>query len=146
MRVREIQEADIESCAQLYMQVFSDEPWNENWSYLTALERLLHFYHSKGFVGALAEDQGVVSFALGNTEPYCSGAFFYLREMCTKKDVQGKGVGKKVLRCLESNLQLIDVQHIYLITKRDIPAANFYLGCGFAESEEVAFYSKSVGI
>ncbi len=144
MQIRTIQEEDIENCAKLYVQTFTSSPWNESWSYSTALERLSHFYQSKGFIGILAEDQDVVSFALGNTEPFYSGLFFYLREMCTKQDLQNNGIGKKVFQALETTLQLLDTKSIYLTTERGIPAAGFYLSCGFTHNNNMGFYSKNI--
>ena len=144
MILRSIQETDLAVCAALFTNVFSSDPWNEEWNETFALERLLHFYQSKGFVGILAEQQGVVGFALGNTEPFYFGSMFYLREMCTKTNLQNQGVGNKVLKALEKELIPLKVQSIYLTTERTIPAAHFYQTNGFNYSEKMGFYAKRV--
>lgn len=144
MKIRVIKRNDIEKCAQLYAEVFSSEPWHENWSPSLAYERLMHFYDSKGFVGVLAEEKEIFSFALGNIEPFYSGAFFYLREMCTKPNAQNQGIGKKTIKSLEDTLASMEVKNIYLITERSIPAANFYTACGFDLSADMGFYSKTI--
>jgi len=144
MILRNIQEADIEACATLFTQVFSSEPWNEEWNEIIALERLSHFYQSKGFLGVLAEQEEVVGFALGNTEPFYFGAMFYLREMCTQTNLQNHGVGQDVLGFLEKELLSQEIRSIYLATERAIPAANFYQKNGFSYSEKMGFYSKRV--
>ena len=144
MILRSIQEKDIEACAALYAQVFSSEPWDENWSEGAARERLLHFYHSNGFCGVLAEQDGVVGFSLGNIEPFYSGSIFYLREMCRKANMSKMGVGHKVLAELERELLHQEVQDVYLITDRAIPASDFYQKNGFNHSDQMGFYAKHI--
>lgn len=144
MILRSIQEKDIEACAALYAQVFSSEPWDEKWSEGAARERLLHFYYSKGFCGVLAEQEGVISFALGNIEPFYSGSIFYLREMCRNTNMPKAGVGYKVLAALERELLAQDVQDVYLITDRAIPASDFYQKNGFNHSDQMGFYAKHI--
>lgn len=144
MILRSIQETDIEACATLFTQVFSSEPWNEEWNKGFALERLLHFFQSKGFIGVLAEQEGLVGFALGNTEPFYFGSMFYLREMCTQTNLQNQGVGSKVLGALEEELRSEGVQRIYLTTERATPASGFYQKNGFNYSDKMGFYAKRV--
>lgn len=143
MKLRSIQETDVEACAILFAQVFSSEqPWNEKWNEVFALERLSHFYQSKGFIGVLAEQEEVIGFALGNTEPFYFGSIFYLREMCTQTNLQNQGIGKKVLEALEKELLSEQVQRIYLTTERSIPAVNFYQKNGFNYSDKMGVYAK----
>lgn len=142
MIIRTINQDDLPTCAKLYTQTFSSAPWNENWSEQSALERLSHFYRSEGFLGIIALEQNAIGLALGNIEPYHSGPLFYLREMCTAENQQGKGIGGKVLQALQSELTLIGVNQIYLMTQRAIPATDFYIQQGFKLWNEMGFYSK----
>ncbi len=144
MRLRNIQETDIEACAMLFTQIFSSQPWNEQWNTVFAIERLSHFYYSKGFIGVLAEQEGVVGFALGNTEPFYFGSIFYLREICTQTNLQNQGVGNRVLEFLEKELLSEEVQRIYLTTERAIPAVNFYQKNGFNYNDKMGVYAKRV--
>lgn len=144
MNLRKMNEADLDECARLYAAVFSVGPWNEAWDPETALARLSHFYKSAGFVGVLAEQDGIIGFALGNSEPFYFGTLFYLREMCVHNAYQSRGVGSKVYLTLEAQLKSSFVRGIYLTTERAIPAAQFYLGKGFDHSESMGFYSKQL--
>lgn len=146
MKLRRIDKTDLKSCAQLYAAVFSSAPWSEAWDEATALTRLLHFYESSGFIGVLAERDGVVGFALGNTEPFYFGTLFYLREMCVSNSLQCQGIGSRVYGALEEQLKLNQVKGVYLATERAIPAAQFYLGKGFHCSESMGFYSKKFNL
>lgn len=142
MDVRKIERSDLDGCARLYAAVFSSEPWSEAWSEETALARLVHFYESSGFIGILAERDGIMCFALGNTEPFYFGTLFYLREMCVRNGLQSRGIGSRVYLALEEQLKSVQVHGVYLATERAIPAAQFYRGKGFSCSETMGFYSK----
>jgi len=125
MKYRSIEKEDLESCANIYSEVFSAEPWSEPWNKKIALERLLHFYESKGFVGVIAESEKKIDFVLGNIEPFYYGSIFYLREMCVIVSMQSKGLGGKLLLALESDLKKRSVKSIYLATERNISASHF---------------------
>lgn len=144
MIIRSIIKQDLESCATLYAEVFASAPWCEPWTVGVALDRLLHFHESKGFIGVLAEQDGLAGFALGNAEPFHSGSIFYLREMCVGLNYQSQGLGRKVYHALENELRSSGIKSVYLTTEREIPAAQFYLNNGFEYVEGMGFYAKRV--
>jgi ribosomal protein S18 acetylase RimI-like enzyme len=144
MKIRSIEEKDIENCANLFARVFSGEPWSEPWTEKDAFCRLNHFYRSKGFFGTLIEKDRILGFALGNWEPFYFGNMFYIREMCTDTEFQSQGIGGQIYSALESELVSQSIQSIYLTTERDIPAANFYKKQGFHYSDKMGFYAKDL--
>ena len=144
MEKRAIEERDLNACAELYSQTFSLAPWNEEWTTSSAIERLSHFYNSKGFCGVVAENVSAAGFIMGTIEPYYSGPIFYLREMCIGINQQSKGIGSKLLKHLESSLYEKKVTDIYLITEHKYPAAGFYQNRGFENNEDTGIYMKKV--
>ncbi len=144
VKIRPIAHSDLQTCSQLYASVFSAAPWSEPWTEQAAFQRLRHFFQSAGFVGMLAETDQLLGMALGNTEPYCSHGIFYLREMCTRDDLQSQGIGTQVLNALEQDLASQGVRSIYLLTNRQIPAANFYARQGFTCGAAMGFYVKNL--
>ena len=144
MESREINKKDLEKCAEIFSQTFSAAPWKENWVKETALERISHFYDSKGFCGVVAEEDEILGFVLGNIEPYYSGAIFYLREMCIDPEHQNSGIGNILLTTIEKILKSKGVVSIYLLTEHDIPAARFYIKRGFKEDENTGSFSKTI--
>ena len=144
MKIRFIERDDIETCAKLFVLVFSAAPWSEPWNVDSAKERLLHFYESKGFIGLIAERDGIVGFALGNSEPFYFGSMFYLREMCIQSDLQHKGLGNQLYLALERELSLAKIHSIYLTTHRETDAASFYTRNGFKCSDKMGFYAKCI--
>jgi ribosomal protein S18 acetylase RimI-like enzyme len=145
MVIRTIGENDISGCANLYIKVFSAEPWNEIWEIERVESRLLHFLNSQGFVGLLAEsDNEITGFVAGNSEPFRLHDIFYLREMCIKAELQRSGIGKNLYSELEKKLIEKDIRSIYLTTQHNIPASQFYQKVGFKISEEIRFFSKRI--
>ena len=142
--IRELRTDDLMSCSELYSQVFSGPPWSEKWNKEKAYERLSHFQKSEGFVGLLAENDGIKGLVLGNTEPFLDGYWFYLREMCVSTTFQGHGVGASLLKQLKVTLEAKKVKNIYLATDRNIPAAKFYEKNGFIKEDKMGFYYKGI--
>jgi len=141
MDIREIQTADLPKLAQLYTMVFNQAPWNEPWTEHTAHDRLAHFYHSRGFVGLLAElDQQPVAMLMGAKEPYHTGQIFYLREICVNAEYRNKGIGSDLMTRLCSILKSQGVAGQFLATDKTIPAAAFYKKIGFKENADIHFY------
>lgn len=142
MLIREINENDLTECGRIYSRVFSAPPWEESWSASTACHRLEHFYHSKGFIGLLAQDKDITAFVMGNTEPFLDDNWYYLREMCVDTPYQNRGIGSLLLSELDKKLMTLNVRNIYLTTDKHIHAAQFYLNNGFDYRDNMGFYSK----
>jgi aminoglycoside 6'-N-acetyltransferase I len=143
--IRRIESSDIDSCAELFAEVFREEPWNEPWTQENATERLVHIYESKGFLGFLMESENnTVGFVLGNIEPFAGGGAFYLREMCVKKEIQGKGIGKRLIAYLHSELSTQKAVRSYLITTRNGLSAAFYSANGYKYEEREGVYGITI--
>jgi ribosomal protein S18 acetylase RimI-like enzyme len=145
MKIRSIEEMDLFDCSRLYVQVFSEKPWNEAWKIERVESRLLHFFKSQGFIGFLAEtDKEIIGFIAGNSEPFRLYDIFYLREMCTKPELQRSGIGTKLYSELEKELIEKQIKSIYLATQHNIPASLFYQKIGFEISKAMSFFSKRI--
>lgn len=144
LNIRDIRRHDLEFCSELYCDVFSRSPWSERWSEEAAYKRLNHFYRSEGFIGLVAENNGISGFVLGNTEPFLNSSWYYLREICVSHNWQNQGVGTKLLKHLAVTLESHSVKNIYLATDRNIPVAKFYEKNGFLQEAEIGFFYKNI--
>ncbi|MCC5614534.1 GNAT family N-acetyltransferase [Nostoc sp. CHAB 5836] len=129
----------------MFVSVFRNPPWNENWEIESALNRLKDFYnmpYSHSIV-AILEDR-IVGFAIGYIEIWFQGKSFYLKEMCIDSTRQRSGIGTKIMDVLSQNLVSQNVNKIYLLTARDSPASAFYDQCGFCYNSKIIMMSKTV--
>ncbi|MEM9949541.1 MAG: GNAT family N-acetyltransferase [Cyanobacteria bacterium P01_D01_bin.36] len=143
MKLQPIEPGHLRECANLFVSVFSNPPWNETWDQEIALKRLKDYYSILGSYGivATAEDK-VFGFAIGYAEAWYEDKHFYLKEMYVQSTCQRSGIGTKTMDVLHQDLVSKGVSMIYLLTMRDSPAAAFYEKCGFSNNPKIAMMLK----
>jgi aminoglycoside 6'-N-acetyltransferase I len=139
-----IEEKDIQGCAEVFVTVFGNPPWNENWDIADAKARLEEIYHTPGFHGIfVASDYETLGFAMGHTEQWRRGKkHFYLQEICVRTEHQRRQVGTNLIRVLCQDLMAMDVEAIYLLTARVGPAQAFYEKLGFDVNPRMIMMGK----
>ncbi|MEU2198835.1 GNAT family N-acetyltransferase [Isoptericola sp. NPDC019482] len=133
---------NVGECARLFVRTFSAHPWNESWTEADAAQRLgdvLGTPRSAG-VCALGDDGAVLGFVLGHRERVGAEDHLLVKEMCVAPDRQREGWGSRLLAALQHRLP--DVEHWYLLTMRDSPAAAFYEAHGFRPASRVGVYVR----
>ena len=127
MRLRMLQDSDIDGCVELFISVFNAEPWNDNWTRERAKIYLEEYIKSPGFRGVVVEmDQTIKGFIIGIRKSWWSGDEYFVNEFCVDNTIQRKGIGTKLLRFMEVTLQNEGVQSITLLTDRGTAAESFY--------------------
>jgi aminoglycoside 6'-N-acetyltransferase I len=135
----------LEECIDLYIKVFNSAPWEENWSYEVAKERLDDLYHTPKFDGyTLYNNDRLVGFIVGNQKRTPQGIVFYIAELCINSEEQGQGYGSLLLESLEKKLKNIDVTSIYLLTSNGGLAESFYLKKNYAVNKNRIVMRKSL--
>ncbi|MEM0979824.1 MAG: GNAT family N-acetyltransferase [Cyanobacteria bacterium P01_H01_bin.58] len=147
MKLQPIEPGDLKACANLFVSVFSNPPWNETWSQERALNRLKDCYDTPGSYGivATAEDK-IFGFAIGCTEEWSEHKHFYLKEMCVQSTYQRSGIGTQIMDMLHQDLTSKGVSMIYLLTLRDSPPQAFYGKCGFSNHPEMIMMLQTLNI
>ncbi|MBE9054015.1 GNAT family N-acetyltransferase [Nostocales cyanobacterium LEGE 11386] len=145
MKLQPIEYRHLKECADLFVSVFSNPPWNENWEIESAFSRLEAFYNipMSHSIVAFLEDQ-IIGFAMGYIEIWHQGKSFYLKEICVEPTKHRSGIGTKIMDVLSQNLVNIGVNKIYLLTARDSPASVFYSKCGFCNNSQIIMMSKTL--
>jgi GNAT superfamily N-acetyltransferase len=145
MKLQPIEHFHLKECADLFTSVFSNPPWNETWSYESALSRLKDCYDTPGSYGvvAIAENKAF-GFAIGYAETWYEDKHFYLKEMCVQSMQQRSGIGTKIIDALYQDLASQGVSMIYLLTVQDSPAAAFYEKCGFSNHSKMTMMLKTL--
>ena len=125
----------LDACANLLVQVFNKEPWNEPWTFETARILLFEIFDTPGFVGLIfLYENEIVGFVVGYCEQSCVRKRFFLREICVQTGKQRQGIGTKLLHQLVDILSTMNVSLIYLLTMKDGELKNFYTKSGFHQS------------
>ncbi len=144
IEIRVITANQITKCTDLFISVFSKEPWNETWDIEGAGERLRCYLESPNSItlGAF-EGKTIVGLIQGSHEPYQLIRAFFVKEFCVSSSYQGAGVGTALWNELERRITQLGVTNISLLTLRDTQAETFYInrGCELADSVRL-FYKE----
>lgn len=146
--LKQLSISDIEQIKAFFADVFTREPWNDDWSD----KNQLHLYisnligNSNSLTLALFENGEMVGLAIGNKRYWYAGTEYYIDELCIKTSEQGRGLGKSFIEEIEKFLVSIDVHHIFLQTERTVPAYEFYKKLGFWELKDHVSFGKDIDV
>ena len=127
-----------------FYDVFTKEPWNDDWSnadqlnaYMTDLagnanSLCFGFFEE---VGATGEAPEMLALAIGSVTHWYTGTEYYVDELCVRTDMQGRGIGSAFLEAVQGELAAMGIHTIYLETGDDKPAFEFYKRRGFTHIE-----------
>jgi aminoglycoside 6'-N-acetyltransferase I len=147
MKIREVFPEDINACAELFVTVFSNPPWNENWTIDAARKRLAGCAGAPDFVGIMLEDSGAIhGFAVGNIQHYLDEKHYYLLELCVRTDRQREGLGSRIMSALKEKMEREGASRIYTLTARDTPAHGFYEKLGYYTSSRMVMMVRRLGV
>lgn len=145
LSIKELSVSSIEEIKTLFAEIFTNEPWNDDWSD----ENQLHNYildltgNCNSLAIGLFEDEEFIGMALGSIKHWYTGTEYYIDEFCIKSQKQGKGIGTKFLAMVEKFVEEKGISHIFLQTERTVPAFEFYKKNGFTElCDHVSFVKE----
>jgi aminoglycoside 6'-N-acetyltransferase I len=133
---------DLDACTDLFVATFAQPPWSETWERETALARLTQLAGTPGFSGVVAEEKGIIGFAMGVSQPWPGGNHYYLQEACVDHRFQRQGVGTALMAYLSGRVEEQGDRRIYLLTARDDVAADFYSKIGFYTSPRMILMAR----
>jgi len=137
---RKIKESDFDMCAKSLIETFKEEPWNENWTYPQAFDRIEEMMASRmsrGYVITLEDT--VVGMCIGRIMTYMDFKELWVDEFSVNPSVQGQGVGSHLIDYVNSELKKENVTNMALTTEKGFPAVTFYEKNGFKVKENVVF-------
>lgn len=133
----------IEEIKQLFVEVFTNEPWNDDWSDPKQLhEYLIDLIDNRNSMTfGLYEDDYLIGLSMGSILHFHNGTEYYIFEFCIKEEKQGKGMGAEFLKKIEDFIKEKQVSIIFLQTERTVPAYGFYKKNGFVElNDHISLY------
>ncbi|ACD52876.1 spermidine acetyltransferase [Clostridium botulinum] len=144
MEILRINESDIEECANIFVEAFNAEPWNDNWTIESAHRRLQDIYKSPNFVGVkYTENNEIFGALFGNCEEWFEGRQFNIKEVFVSKKIQGKNIGSKLINSAENEVKKLGVDFIFLSTQNN-NLKNFYLKHDFEEASSLCIMFKRI--
>ena len=136
--LKEININNIEEIKSLFAEIFTKEPWNDDWSDLTQLhEYIMDLIGNRDSLTlGLFENDELIGLSMGSIMHWHIGTEYYIFEFCVKEQYQSKGIGTEFLRMVEQYAKSRQITHIFLQTERTVPAFNFYKKNGFIELKD----------
>ena len=137
---------ETEAIKELFVGVFTIEPWNDDWSNQEQLDFYLSDLvgESNSLTYGLFEDEKLIGVSMGHFRHWYSGTEYYIDELCIKTDKQGNGIGTHFLKEIEKGIKEIGLSQIFLQTESNVPAYDFYQKNGFCELKEHVSFVKRI--
>ena len=135
MELRVLTSGDRESAVRLFRNVFTNEPWNDDWSDPEQLNAYIDDLTGQGNSLTLGfyDGERLTALSMGCIKHWFTGTEYCIDEFCVDRDLQGKGIGSAFLNAIEMYLSENGISGIFLQTDRTVPAYAFYLKKGFHE-------------
>jgi len=133
--IKELDISMIEEIKALFADIFTKEPWNDDWSDAEQLHAYITdlIGNRNSLSLGLYEDGELIGLSLGSIMHWCRGTEYYILEFCIKTDRQGRGLGSFFLTEAQRIAEERGATHIFLQTERTVPAYAFYRKNGFSE-------------
>lgn len=146
IRIMEFSTTMIDECTILFLNVFTRDPWNDQWESRQDAQKYLEAHYAfNSFLGYVAVwDNRIVGAAFGFIKPWQRGLEYYINEFFVDTAVQGKGVGTLLLKQIAADIKGKNMNAIILTTQRAFPAYGFYVKNGFTEIPGEVFLGISV--
>ena len=135
---------DKEIITDVFISVFTKEPWNDDWSDTNQLDMYINDLVGQGYslTYGLFDDAELIGIALGYVKHWYSGTEYIINEFCIKTDRQGAGAGSFFIAEIEKAIKELGIKQIFLLTDSNVPAYNFYKKNGFVEEQTTRTMAK----
>lgn len=132
----------LDELAALFADVFNAPPWNDGWSVEQARARLLDIINTPKFCGMAEYSRGkIIGLIMGRGQQYFDGVHFEILEFCVARELQGQGIGRRMLNEFTEYLQEQGVCNAYLLTMKGQSTEGFYQKNGFKTNESMCLMS-----
>lgn len=131
---------------ELFVSVFTKEPWNDDWSDASQLQLYIHdlIGQNNSLTFGIYEETELIGVSMGHIRHWYSGTEYYISELCISTSKQGKGVGTLFIGEIEKACKELGLTHIFLLTENNVPAYAFYQKRGFYELKNNVAFAREV--
>ncbi len=143
MEITKYSKEQLISAAVLYVEVYKASPWNESWDMGSAAKHLEHNADGQSALGFTAWDDGtIVGVLIGRNDYWQEKRTFTIKELYVRH--QRQGIGSQLLQHCEGYLIDKGVSRVFLRTRRNTPAAQFYGKHGYTSHYGSVHLGKSL--
>ena len=131
---------------ELFVSVFTAEPWNDDWSNENQLDLYIHdlIGQNNSLTFGLYEGAELIGISMGHIKHWYTGTEYYIDELCVSTSQQGKGVGTLFVSEIEKACKELGLTHIFLLTENNVPAFTFYKKQQFYELKNSVAFAKEL--
>lgn len=131
---------------ELFTDVFTKEPWNDDWSDENQLKLYIHdlIGQNNSLTYGLYDGEELIGVSMGHIKHWYTGTEYFVDELCISTFKQGRGIGKLFVCEIEKACKELGLTHIFLLTDNNVPAYEFYKECGFYELKSNAAFAKEL--
>ncbi|MBR6008047.1 MAG: GNAT family N-acetyltransferase [Clostridia bacterium] len=135
MELRKLSICDKTIITELFRDVFTNEPWNDDWSDSKQLDAYITDLIGQGYSLTLGYFDGerLAALSMGYVKHWYKGTEYVIDEFCVDRQRQGRGIGTAFMKAIEAYLAENGIFGIFLQTENNVPAYGFYLHNGFSE-------------
>ena len=146
MELRRLTAEDRGIITALFKDVFTNEPWNDDWSDQAQLDAYIADLTGQGYSLALGYFDGdqLAAMSLGYIKHWFRGTEYIIDEFCVDRERQGQKIGSAFLKEIEAYLSKTGIRSMFLQTEKDMPAYSFYLHNGFIELKGHVSFTKRI--
>jgi len=141
IKIRKATKKDFKELAEILINESSKKPYNEKYTFKTALKEISKFVKDELYVAV--DEKNIIGFiASGITLDNKQKA--YINELWLKPIYQKKGIGKTLVTFIEKIYKKKGVKIIRLVAKRKAGAFKFYKKINYGEYKELVFMEKKL--
>ncbi|MBR5984833.1 MAG: GNAT family N-acetyltransferase [Clostridia bacterium] len=144
MELRKLSICDKTIITELFRDVFTNEPWNDDWSDSKQLDAYITDLIGQGYSLTLGYFDGerLAALSMGYVKHWYKGTEYVIDEFCVDRQRQGRGIGTAFMKAIEAYLAENGIFGIFLQTENNVPAYGFYLHNGFSELNGHVSFAK----
>ena len=148
LKLKRLNIEDKEIITDVFISVFTKEPWNDDWSDKNQLDMYINDLVGQNYslTYGLFDDDELIGIALGYVKHWYSGTEYIINELCIKTERQGAGAGTFFLAEIEKAIKELGIKQIFLLTDSNVPAFKFYKKNGFVAEETTIPMVKRFGV
>ena len=135
----------LDDYSRIYAAAFSGEPWNDPWKPEDAVIHVKELLESSQAYGLeYVTDGKVAGFILGTSMLFHYGRTFEINDLAVDPAYQKRGIAKKLMDVLLSDLKKQGFVGVHLITAADAFLPEFYEHFGFQKEKRVILMGKDL--